>query len=201
LKKRRPSKNPLRIFSLCIGITIEIISIILVEWGIITLLPPNGNLNSFWSWLPLWAKFTLIVGIIILNSLLEIAVKPTNIGDFLLYFLVSTLFIILPMFFYFVIIWSSEGITIEKMLSLKKVLWLPVLYTLAGSVLGGLAGFFILKSRVGLVPGVISAIVIAALILPGIIMQERARAFQKNALAEWLQKYPQGKEVLDEFAM
>ena len=98
-------------------------------------------------------------------------------------------------------IWLDSSKTIETIMSLKKALWKEFLFVLAVCLLSGLAGFFVLKSRIGLLLGVICAIVIAALVLLGIFMNERARAFQKNAMAKWLEKHPQGREVLDEFAV
>jgi hypothetical protein len=57
------------------------------------------------------------------------------------------------------------------------------------------------STRIGLKPGIIYAVLVATLVLVGIFMQERARAFQKNTMAGWLQNHPQGREVLDDFAM
>lgn len=207
-----PKPAFLRLLSLFIGVGIEILSLLLVDWSI-TLWPPVGNfigfllsLPRFWTSLPLAGQSLLVLGVVfailillnIFTSNGDISLEFKGIEFGLFGIFITILFPMLP---YFIVIWKNNSESIEKMLGLKKILWKPFLYVLGGSMLSGLAGFLILKSRIGILPGFICAVVIAGLVFLGIFMQERARAFQKNAMVEWLQKHPQGREVLDEFAM
>jgi hypothetical protein len=207
-RTRQTSKSPLRVISLYVGLVIEFLSIILVDWGIITLLPPNGNLISFWFWLSLDWRIALIIVysimiVLVANFSYLINIDKTQrykIDELLVGIIVGILVMLFPTLLYYKYIWSDQSVTIEETMSLRKVRWKPILYVLIGIILSGLAGFFVLKSRLGVLPGVICAVAISALVLLGIFMNERAMAFRKNPMAEWLQKHPKGREVLDEFA-
>lgn len=204
-RTRQPRKNPFRIISLYLGAGIEVISILLVDLDIVALLPPNGNLISFWFWLPLWWKVVIPLGIIALSIFFFFAGEGYKYmkNDFnaivyipLICFALATS----PMAYYFAFIWANDSVIIEEIMSLKKIWRIAFLYVLAGCILSGLAAFFVLKPWIGILAAALCAVPIAALVFLGIFMQERARAFQKNAMAAWLKKHPQGKEVLDEFA-
>jgi len=200
-RTRQNSKNSLHYISQTVGITIELVCIILVDWGIITLLPPNGNLINFWIWLPSWGKAILPLGLIILIITLIIFYNKEQKNFDIVASIIIAFVVLFPMLIFLGLVWEDAFESIEKMMSLRKLNWRAFLFVLVGSIFCGLASFLILKSRIGILPAVTGAVPIAILFILGIYLEQRAGAFKRNPLADWLKKHPQGKEVLDEFTM
>ena len=210
---RRPRNNFLRITTRYIGIGLEIASILLVTLGIIALLPPHGgNVVEFWQWLPLWAKIGIPIGIVVLGVVLGFMLDDwPSVADFLddpidvliapgIMLAAVIIFIVAPMTLFYYVIWEDENQTFESMLSLKQGIWLGVLYSLGGSIISAVLGFFAVWHWMSLYHAILSIPATLLLCLLAIFLAASSSAFQKNAMAKWLQKHPRGKEVLDEFA-
>jgi len=111
--------------------------------------------------------------------------------------------LVIPMICLYFFIWLFGTETFEDMMSLKQRILISTLYALGSSIVCAVLGFFAVRHWITILPpslAILSVPVILLLCLSGIFLTVRSLAFQKNIMAEWLQRHPRGKEVLDEFA-
>jgi len=108
---------------------------------------------------------------------------------------------IVPMSWFYLGVLLNSHETIETMISLKKVMWWGLIYTLAGSVIAAIFGFLAIRHWfISSISPYLYIPVLIAIVFLGTFLGERATAFEYNSIANWLQEHPRGSEVLDEFA-
>ena len=183
---------------LVIGIIIDIIGIIAVDVGIVSLLPPDGNLFDFWMWLPFVWKF-VVVGIFLLVVVILKSLMYPNRSDVSSY-LYTLIVVFLPILAFYVFIWIDNRQTIEQCLSLKKMKWSAVLYVLVVSLIAAIAGFFAINRYVSIISPYIYIPLLIIIFLFGILLGEYSAAFSKNEMATWVKSHPRWAEILNEFA-
>ena len=70
---------------------------------------------------------------------------------------------------------------------------------LIGNFICAIFIFFAIKPWIGWIPFFLAIAAITLFLTLGMSLHLYGRAFQRNEMAEWIQRYPSGQEVLNEF--